>query len=220
MSTPQNQTLPDRRDETLGGYVVHNIPFPIETDPDSLAFLKKMSPITIEQEYSITYLHSYGQDSPWFAGLTNRRLLASQEPATGYTYANPRGHDMYSGKETRWIDITERPGAGGVRGCKHPVIDAPDGRRSDPGFIGLDWYASAPAFPAQQQAKADGYLFCAHLTRPCAPRPLIKPVRLSPSRPNLSEAWDRGWRCIAPTSWGDVMHSSWVCRVFWRYCCL
>jgi uncharacterized OB-fold protein len=109
MSIPNSQPLPERRDETLGGYIVHNIPFPVETDPDSLAFLKKMSPITIEQEYSITYLHSYAQDSPWFAGLTNRRLLASQDPASGYTYANPRGHDMYSGQETRWIDITDRP---------------------------------------------------------------------------------------------------------------
>ena len=65
--------------------------------------------ILIEQEYQITYLHSYAQDSPWFAGLTNKRLLASRDPESGYTYANPRGHDMYSGRETDWIDITERP---------------------------------------------------------------------------------------------------------------
>lgn len=101
--------LPDRKEETLGGFVVHGIPFPVDTDPESLAFLKKMAPIQIEQEYSITYLHSYGQDSPWFAGASNRRLLASEDPGSGYTYANPRGHDMYSGEETRWIDITDRP---------------------------------------------------------------------------------------------------------------
>ena len=98
-----------RREETLGGFIVHGIPFPIETDPDALAFLKRMAPIQIEQEYSITYLHSYGQDSPWFAGASNKKLLASQDPDSGYTYATPRGHDMYSGKETDWIDITERP---------------------------------------------------------------------------------------------------------------
>jgi len=100
--------LPDRREETLGGYVVHGVPFPLETDPDALAFLKRMAPLQIEQEYSISYLHSYGQDSPWFAGATNKRLLASQDPDSGYTYATPRGHDMYSGEETNWIDITER----------------------------------------------------------------------------------------------------------------
>jgi len=101
--------LPKKRPETLGGYVVHGIPFPVETDPEALAFLKKLAPIQIEQPYSITYLHSYGQDSPWFAGAANKRLLASQDPTSGYTYATPRGHDMMSGDETRWIDITDRP---------------------------------------------------------------------------------------------------------------
>ena len=100
--------LPDRRPETLGGYVVHGIPFPRETDPDSLAFLKQLAPILIEQEYRITYLHSYGQDSPWFAAASNKHLLATREAETGYTYATPRGHDMYRGEETEWIDITER----------------------------------------------------------------------------------------------------------------
>lgn len=101
--------IPAKRPETLGGYIVHNIPFPAETTPEALEWLKKLAPIQIEQPYQITYLHSYAQDSPWFAGLTNGHLLACQDPASGYTYANPRGHDMYSGDETRWIDITERP---------------------------------------------------------------------------------------------------------------
>jgi uncharacterized OB-fold protein len=99
---------PNKREETLGGYIVHGIPFPTETDPDALAFLKKMAPIQIEQPYSVTYLHSYAQDSPWFAGLTQKRLLANQDPSGNYTYATPRGHDMYSGDETVWVDITER----------------------------------------------------------------------------------------------------------------
>lgn len=101
--------LPERREENLGGYIVHGVPFPINTDEESLAFLKKMAPIQIEQPYQITYLHSYGQDSPWFAGLANKKLLASQDGGSGYTYANPRGHDMFSGQETNWIDITDRP---------------------------------------------------------------------------------------------------------------
>ncbi len=101
--------LPAKRPETLGGFVVHGVPFPVDSDPESLAFLKKMAPIQIEQEYKITYLHSYGQDSPWFAGLANKRLLASQDPGGHHTYANPRGHDMYTGQETNWIDITECP---------------------------------------------------------------------------------------------------------------
>ena len=100
--------LPSRRTESLGGYIVHGIPFPVDNDPDSLAFLKKLAPIQIEQEYKVTYLHSYAQDSPWFAALSNKRLIASQDPVNGYTYATPRGHDMYSGEETNWVDISDR----------------------------------------------------------------------------------------------------------------
>jgi uncharacterized OB-fold protein len=101
--------IPDKRPESLGGYIIHGVPFPTDTDPDALAFLKRLAPIQIEQNYQITYLHSYGQDSPWFAAATNRRLLASRDVDSGYTYATPRGHDMYSGQQTDWIDITDRP---------------------------------------------------------------------------------------------------------------
>ena len=101
--------LPSRRDESLGGYVIHGVPFPVRTDEEALEFLKKLGPIQIEQEYKITYLHSYGQDSPWFAGLANKHLLASRDAGSGYTYANPRGHDMFSGADTKWIDITNVP---------------------------------------------------------------------------------------------------------------
>jgi len=100
---------PTRREETLGGFIVHGVPFPTGNDPEALEFLKQMTPLQIEQNYQITYLHSYGQDSPWFAGLTNRRLLASRDPESGYTYATPRGHDMTSGLRTDWIDITHLP---------------------------------------------------------------------------------------------------------------
>lgn len=92
-------------EETFGGYVLHNVPFPTELDEAALAGLKKIAPILIEQPYSIVYLHSYGQDSPWFAGLANGHFLASRDPETGYTYGTPRGHDMYTGNETDWIEI-------------------------------------------------------------------------------------------------------------------
>ena len=98
--------LPNKQQETLGGTIVHNLPFPRETTPEALAWLKEMAPIQIEQPYSITYLHSYAQDSPWFAGLTIRKYSPTRIQS-GYAYATPRGHDMYSGAETNWIDITE-----------------------------------------------------------------------------------------------------------------
>ena len=98
-----------RIEESLGGFVVHGVPFPVDTGPEALAFLERMAPLQIEQHYRITYLHSYGQDSPWFAAASNKRLLARTDPGSGYTYATPRGHDMYSGEPTKWVDITDRP---------------------------------------------------------------------------------------------------------------
>jgi len=99
--------IPTNREESLGGSIVHNLPFLSESSPEALAVLKTMTPLVVENNYQITYLHSYGQDSPWFAALSNRRLLACRTPGSQYTYANPRGHDMYSGAETEWIDITD-----------------------------------------------------------------------------------------------------------------
>ncbi|MEW5986061.1 MAG: Zn-ribbon domain-containing OB-fold protein [Chloroflexota bacterium] len=99
--------LPSKRAETLGGYVVHNIPFPRHLTPEALAQLKELSPIQIEQQYVINYLHSYAQDSPFFAGLTNEVFLGSRDPETGYTYATPRGNDMYTGNETDWVVLPD-----------------------------------------------------------------------------------------------------------------
>jgi len=95
----------DRMEESFGGYILHNVPFPTELNEAALASLKKMAPILIEQPYSITYLHSYAQDSPFFAGLANGRFLVTRDPETGYTYGTPRGHDMYTGNETEWVEI-------------------------------------------------------------------------------------------------------------------
>jgi uncharacterized OB-fold protein len=66
-----------------------------------------MAPIIVKNPYSITYIHSYGQDSPWFAGVANKVLLGSRQPETGYTYATPRGHDMYTGKENDWVELPQ-----------------------------------------------------------------------------------------------------------------
>lgn len=94
-----------KREETLGGYILHNVPLPRELNEETLALIKEMAPIQFEQPYSITYLHSYGQDSPFFAGLANKVFLVNRDAETGYTYATPRGHDMYSGRETEWVEI-------------------------------------------------------------------------------------------------------------------
>ncbi len=99
--------LPRKFDETLEGTVVYDLPFPLVLDAEGLASLKRMSPLRVRQPYHIEYLHSYGQDSPFFAGLANRVQLGSRDPESGYTYATPRGHDMASGEETDWIVLPE-----------------------------------------------------------------------------------------------------------------
>lgn len=99
--------LPSRREETLDGYVVHNVPFPKELDGEALKGLKNLTPLQVEQHYAVTYLHSYGQDSPFFAGLANRVFLGCRDPETGTTYATPRGHGMESGAETEWVRLPD-----------------------------------------------------------------------------------------------------------------
>lgn len=92
-------------EETDDGTILFNVPFPTELNEKSLADLNNMAPIIMKQPYQIDYIHSYGQDSPWFAGLMNKHLLGSRDVDSGYTYALPRGHDMYSGIQTDWVEL-------------------------------------------------------------------------------------------------------------------
>jgi uncharacterized OB-fold protein len=93
---------PKRMEENLDGPVVYNFPFPTG---DDLSALKEMSPIVTKFPYQIDYNYSYGQDSPFFAALSNKRFIVNRDKETGYTYATPRGHDMYTGQETEWVEI-------------------------------------------------------------------------------------------------------------------
>ncbi|MCI0475164.1 MAG: Zn-ribbon domain-containing OB-fold protein, partial [Anaerolineales bacterium] len=94
-----------KREENLEGTILFNVPFPKKLDKVSLAALKEMTPIVKRQPYHVEYLHSYGQDSPFFAGLANRVLIGNRDPKTGYTYATPRGADVFTGAETEWVQL-------------------------------------------------------------------------------------------------------------------
>lgn len=89
-------------EEVMTGTTVFNVPFP--KDP---AALKGMSPIVIKHPYSIEYLHSYGQDSPFFAGLANRKLLGTRCGRCRYTYATPRLHCANCGGENDWVELPQ-----------------------------------------------------------------------------------------------------------------
>jgi uncharacterized OB-fold protein len=99
--------IPPKIEETDDGQILFNVPFPSELDEESLAALKHMGPIIIKQPYQIDYIHSYGQDSAFFAGLANKVFLGSRDGQTGYTYANPRAHDMYTGDGTNWVPLPD-----------------------------------------------------------------------------------------------------------------
>jgi uncharacterized OB-fold protein len=74
-----------------------------ETEDGTVLF--GIDPIIIKYHYEIDYVHSYAQDSPFFAGLAKKRLLGSRCSACGYTYATPRGHCMECGGKTEWLDL-------------------------------------------------------------------------------------------------------------------
>ena len=99
------KNMDTKREENLEGTILFNVPFPKKLDKASLAALKEMTPIVKRQPYHVEYLHSYGQDSPWFAGLANRVFLGNRDRKTGYTYATPRGADMFTGDETEWVQL-------------------------------------------------------------------------------------------------------------------
>ena len=87
-------------EELMTGTTVFNIPLPAD-----MKALKGMSPIVIKQPYQIDYIHSYGQDSPFFAGLTNGKLLGTKCRKCDYTYANPRLACTQCGRETDWVEL-------------------------------------------------------------------------------------------------------------------
>ncbi|BDV41930.1 hypothetical protein GURASL_08530 [Geotalea uraniireducens] len=69
------------------------------------AVLFNVEPIILKYHYEIDYLHSYAQDSPFFAGLAHGKLLGSRCTGCGHVYATPRGHCMECGAATAWAEL-------------------------------------------------------------------------------------------------------------------
>jgi hypothetical protein len=76
-----------------------------ETEEGTILF--NVDPIIIKHHYEIDYIHSYAQDSPFFAGLAKKNLLGSRCTRCGYTYATPRGHCMECGTKTEWFELPQ-----------------------------------------------------------------------------------------------------------------
>lgn len=102
LAKPTAQHRDARLEEVMTGTTVFNVPFPAD-----LSTLKGMSPLVIRFPYSVEYVHSYGQDSPFFAGLANRKLLGTRCAPCRYTYATPRLHCPACGRETDWTELPQ-----------------------------------------------------------------------------------------------------------------
>ncbi|MCI4335894.1 MAG: Zn-ribbon domain-containing OB-fold protein [Thermoplasmata archaeon] len=63
--------------------------------------------LIIDYPYSIRYIHSYAEDSPFFLALANGELKGSKctDPACGFVFATPRSHCMVCGHTTKWITL-------------------------------------------------------------------------------------------------------------------
>jgi hypothetical protein len=76
-------------------------------DQDEAASLYSIDPIVLKDHYEIDYIHSYAQDSPFFAALAKGKLLGSRCIRCGYKYATPRSHCMQCGSRTDWIELPQ-----------------------------------------------------------------------------------------------------------------
>ncbi len=74
-----------------------------ETDEGTVLY--NIDPIIMKWHYEIDYLHSYAQDSPFFAGLSKGKLLGSVCTKCKTKYATPRAHCMECGAATDWIEL-------------------------------------------------------------------------------------------------------------------
>lgn len=76
-----------------------NYPF-----PESLDF-SRIPATQFKQRYLINYLHGYGQNSPFFAGLREHKLLGNRCENCKYVYGTPRVFCMYCGGAALWVEL-------------------------------------------------------------------------------------------------------------------
>ena len=61
--------------------------------------------LIVHSPYTIHYIHSYAEDSPFFLGLADGKLMGSKCTECGFVYATPRGHCMDCGAPTKWLEL-------------------------------------------------------------------------------------------------------------------
>ena len=90
------------------GTILFNVPFPKNLDERNLKELENYGPIIIKQPYHIDYIHSYGQDSPFFSGLANKKLLGTECEECHSKFATPRLSCTECGSKCKWIELPQK----------------------------------------------------------------------------------------------------------------
>ena len=62
-------------------------------------------PLIIHAHYEIDYIHSYAEDTPFFLGLSQGKLLGSRCTRCRHAFATPRAYCMQCGSPTKWIEL-------------------------------------------------------------------------------------------------------------------
>ena len=63
--------------------------------------------LVILSPYRINYVHSYAQDSNFFLGLSQGKLMGSICKKCKTKYGTPRSHCMECGSETDWMELPQ-----------------------------------------------------------------------------------------------------------------
>lgn len=61
--------------------------------------------LLIRSPYTVNYIHSYAEDTPFFLGLSEGKLRGTKCEACAYVFATPRGHCQFCGAPTKWIEL-------------------------------------------------------------------------------------------------------------------
>ncbi len=77
-----------------------------ESDQGAVVF--RTDPLIVKDHYEIDYLHSYAEDSPFFTGLAQGKLMGTECTACGYRFATPRACCMHCGAATRWFELPKQ----------------------------------------------------------------------------------------------------------------
>ncbi|MBI3895470.1 MAG: Zn-ribbon domain-containing OB-fold protein [Acidobacteria bacterium] len=74
-----------------------------ETEEGTVVF--NTDPLIVKDHYEIDYIHSYAEDSPFFIGLSQGKLLGSECLKCKHCFATPRAYCLECGSPTKWIDL-------------------------------------------------------------------------------------------------------------------